>query len=165
MLAISHANDNPEFHQVKVEIVPCLLEHVNELAETIRDADRAECESYGFSAKEGLWQSYENGLGNTCALINGKVAAIWGCCGTYLGEVGQPWLLTSNEVYKVSPLKFAKVYQKEVRKMLELFPLLENYVAVEYDEAVRLLSIVGFTIGEPEKYGLGMFRKFSKAKK
>lgn len=78
-----------------------------------------------------------------------------------MGTVGIPWLITTPKVYRVSPLRFARLYQNEVRAMLNLFPRLENYVAVDYEEAIRLLSVVGFTIGEPERYGNGMFRKFS----
>lgn len=151
----------PNLYQPTIEIVSATAVHIRELMDTLREADRLEIESFGLSANKGLWLSYRRGLYNKCALVNGKVAAVWGLCGTHLGYTGQPWLLTSNEVYKISPLKFAKIYQKEVYKMLELFPLLENYVAVEYEKAIRMLSIVGFDIGEPEKWGKGMFKRFT----
>ncbi len=144
----------------EVVIVPATPAHIRELRETIRDGDRREIEAFGFTCAKGLWQSYKNGLMNKTGLIDGKVAAVWGVGGVYMGEIGQPWLLTSREVYKISPLKFARIYQKEVIKMLELFPTLMNYVAADYPEAVRLLSIVGFNLGEPEKIGKGVYRKF-----
>lgn len=144
----------------EIVIVPTLPEHIRELRETIRDGDRAEIESFGFSCAKGLWRSYKNGMFNQTALIEGKVVAVWGCGGSYLGETGQPWLMTSYEVYRISPLRFARIYQREVYKMLEMFPYLVNFVAADYPEAIRLLRIVGFEIGAPEKVGKGMYRKF-----
>lgn len=143
-----------------VEIVPTTAEHIRELRETIRDGDRKEIEAFGFSCMKGLWRSYKHGLRNRTGLIDGRVGAVWGVGGTYLGEVGQPWLMTSHEVRKISPLKFARIYQQEVKQMLEMFPKLMNIVAADYPEAIRLLSIVGFKIGEPERFGEGMYCKF-----
>jgi len=65
-----------------------------------------------------------------------------------LGQVGTPWLLTSDAVKNISPLKFTRIYQQEVGKMKRLFPVLENYVDAEYNGAIRLLKIVGFELGE-----------------
>lgn len=144
-----------------IEIVPTETRHIRELQRTIREKDRKEIENYGFTCNKGLWRSYKTGLRNMTALFDGKVAAVWGVGGSYMGGTGQPWLLTSDEVYKISPLKFTRIYQKEVYKMLELFPYLMNYVDAGYNEAVRLLQIVGFELGEPEKLGNGMYRKFS----
>ncbi len=153
-------NENPVSETILIEIVPTTAAHIRELQRTLRDADRKEIEIYGFSSAKGLWRSYKEGLMNKTALFDGKVAAIWGCAGTYMGTTGQPWLLTSYEIEKISPLLFARLYQKEVYKMLELFPHLVNFVAADYEKAVRLLSIIGFKIGEIEKVGQGMYRKF-----
>lgn len=143
-----------------ISLLPTTAEHVRELKDTMRAADRREVEGIGFSSAKGLWRSYKSGLMNTTGLIDGKVAAIWGVGGTYMGSIGQPWLLTSEEVNKISPLKFARIYQKEVIRMLELFPRLVNYVAADYEEAVRLLSIVGFDLGEVQDLGNGKYRRF-----
>lgn len=144
----------------EVVIVPTVPEHIRELRETIREADRREIESFGFTCAKGLWRSYKHGLMNRTGLIDGKVGAVWGVGGTYMGEVGQPWLMTSHEVHKISALRFARIYQIEVRKMLQYFPILMNYVDANYPEAIRLLGIAGFEVGEPEEMGRGLYRKF-----
>lgn len=146
-------------------IVPTTAEHIRELRETIRDEDRREIESYGFSCEKGLWRSYKRSLMTKTGLINGQVAAVWGCGGVYMGGVGSPWLLTSHTIKQLSPLKVARIYQKQVHQMLEMFPLLENFVLADYTESIRLLSICGFSIGEPEKLGNSMFRKFRMERK
>lgn len=159
-LTLASVTENFIVTKPEILIVPAIAAHIRELSQTIRDDDRKEIEIFGISCEKGLWRSFKTGLMNQTALIDGRVAAIWGCAGTYMGTVGQPWLLTSYEVEKISPLRFAKIYQKEVFKMLNLFPHLSNFVAADYEKAVRLLSIVGFTIGEPEKIGQGIYRKF-----
>ncbi len=80
-----------------------------------------------------------------------------------MGNTGAPWLLTSPEALKVSPLRFARVYKAEVQKMLKMFPNLVNYVDSSYNQAVRLLQIVGFDLEDPKPYGKngGLFRKFT----
>ena len=161
-MRLAFVNHEIPQEDVTVEIVSTTLAHIRELNANLREADRKEIEVYGMSAKKGVWLSYKTGLGNKTGLINGRVAACWGCGGAYLGRVGRPWLLSTDQVYKISPLKFARIYQKEVRKMLKLFPVLVNWVADDYEEAKRLLQIVGFTLGEPEQLGAGgWYRKFS----
>lgn len=160
MIQLAVTNDSPQIAP-DVAIIPTTPHHIIELSETIREEDMAEIENYGIPCAEGLWHSYRYGLGNKTAIIDGEVAAVWGVGGNYLGSVGRPWLLTSNAVHKISPLKFARIYQKEVYAMLEMFDRLENMVDDKYEKSKRMLSIVGFTLGEPEKWGQGMFRKFS----
>ena len=146
---------------VTLEIVETTKQHVYELIDNLRELDRAEIEGMGFSCERALWRSYKKGLFNKTALLNGKVLAIWGVGGTMLGEIGVPWLLTSNEYNKISPMKFARIYRKEVAKMLELFPVLVNYVDASYNQAVRLLEISGFKLHDPEFFKSGkMYRKF-----
>lgn len=155
-------NDNVDEHDVQVLIVRTESKHIRELAKTMRKADQKELLSFGLSIEKVLWRSWKGSVNCWTAMIDGKVAAIWGACGAYLGTTAAPWLLTSDEVYKISPLRFARIYQKEVETMLKMFPRLENYVDASYTGAVRLLRIIGFTLGEPEAKGVNgeLFRKF-----
>lgn len=134
--------------------------HTVALKDNLRPEDVNEIIRFGVTVKHALWYSYKNSLIRKTALIDGKVAAMWGCTGTFLGKVGIPWLLTAPEVRNISPLKFTRIYQQEVVKMLRMFQRLENYVDAEYASAVRLLEIIGFTVEEPQKIGLGFYRKF-----
>ena len=159
-LSIATSNETPTMRP-NLMILPATLEHVRELGETMREADRREIEIFGISYRQGLWRSYKQGMMNRTAIIDGKVAAMWGVGGSYMSDIGQPWLLTSHAIHKISPLRFAREYQREVYEMLKIFDKLENWVDNDYEGAIRLLSIVGFTIGEPEKMGNGIYRKFT----
>lgn len=145
-----------------VEIVESTVTHVRQLAGSLRYGDQKEIESYGFTVNKGLWRSYKGSILRRTALVEGHVAAMWGVCGDPMGGLGQPWLLTSHWAEKISPLRFARVYQQEVYAMLDIFPRLVNYCDAEYDKAIRLLDIIGFRIGEPEPLGEkgALYRKF-----
>ena len=145
-----------------ITITEATSAHIREINNTLRDADRREIESYGFPSCKALWRSYKGSIMRRTAMVDGEVAAMWGCGGVPMGKVGHPWLLTSYASEKVSPLRFARVYQKEVLNMLNIFPILVNWVDAEYDKAIRLLDVIGFTVHEPEPLGLNnrMFCKF-----
>lgn len=161
MTALSLAAVNEVFVPIPdIAIVPATPAHVRELTDHLRTQDRREIENYGISCDKGVWRTYKYGMSSKTAIIKDRVAACWGCGGTLLGQTGRPWLLTTDAIHFISPLRFAKIYQSEVYSMLGIFPHLENYVDAEYEGAIRLLSIVGFTIHDPQKIGNGMFRKF-----
>lgn len=143
-----------------VTIVTTAPSHIRKLKENLRPEDANEILRLGTTISKVLWYSYKNSVLSKTALIDGVVAACWGVGGIFLGKVGQPWLMTTPEIKRVSPLKFARVYQQEVIEMLRLFPKLENYVDAEYTAAVRLLEIIGFTINDPESIADAMYRKF-----
>lgn len=149
-----------------VEIVPTTPQHLRELAPNLREEDKAEILAFGLSLEKALWRSYKSSVMRRTALIDGEVAATWGVCGHFLGTVGAAWLLTGKAVNKVSPLKFTRIYQEEVKEMLRLFPSLCNIVDANHSAAIRLLSIVGFKLHPPEVMGKRgkLFIRFERAR-
>lgn len=146
-----------------VEIVDSLPSHVAQLKGNLRPEDIKEVLRLGVSVERALWRSYKESLIRKTALIDGRVAAMWGAKGGVMAKEGMVWLLTSPDVKKVSPLQFARIYQEQVYNMLKIFPILENYVDASYSSAIRLLEIIGFTVYEPEPVGKdgAMFCRFS----
>lgn len=146
----------------EISITDAMPWHVSALKANLREEDANEVLGIGVSIQQSLWYGYKNSVYRKTALIDNIPVAIWGAQGTLLGSSAQIWLLTSPGVYKLSPLRFARIYQAEVHKMLKIFPLLENSVDVRYDAAIRLLDITGFEIGEPEPTGVdgAMYRRF-----
>lgn len=143
-----------------INIVPSESWDVSKLRDNLRTEDVGEILRFGVSIQYALWRSYRRALIRKTAFINGQIAAMWGCGGAFLGNKGIVWLMTTPEVKKISPLKFTRIYQQEVAILLKTFKRLENYVDAEYDSAIRLLDIIGFTIEQPQRIGLGMYRKF-----
>lgn len=145
-----------------VEIVSTLPAYIPMLKDSLRDKDRAEIMNLGITPSRALWRSFRRSIMCKTVFVDGEIAAIFGISGEILGEIGRPWLLTSPAAEKVSPLRFVRIYQKEVEEMLKLFPYLASVVDASYDGAVRLLENVGFTVHEPQPLGPdnAAFRKF-----
>lgn len=146
--------------QPNIEIVDSVGKHAKELAKTLRIKDRIEAESMGLNPEQATFYAYRWALWKRTALVDGKVAAMWGLHGSLLGHSARPYLITGEAVNLVSPIKFARVYTKEVQIMKQMFPVLENYVDLKYEESVRMLRIAGFTIKEPELLNGHLFSKF-----
>lgn len=141
-------------------IVTSTLDHVKELSETMREADKNEVRKLGISHHKALFYSYKFSLMRKTALIDDKVVAMWGVFGVPLGVTGQPYFLTSSLIETLPPIKFAKLYLNEVNQMKKLFPVLENYVDADYTGAVRMLKIAGFTL-EPVTLNGCKFYKYT----
>lgn len=146
----------------EILIVDAQPSHVAFLRQNLRQDDANEILRLGVSIEKALWRSYRNSVYRKSIFVNGRIAAMCGVYGSMLSDSGIVWLLTSNEVYRVSPLKFTRIYQEHVEEMLKVFDKLENYVDNEYTSAIRMLDIVGFNIGEPEPLGSmqKLYRKF-----
>lgn len=134
---------------MNVEIVPSTISHAKELTLTMRQKDREEALAMGLNPKKAVFYAYRNSLFRRTALIDGKVAAMWGVVGNLFGGSGKPYLITSTEVEKMSPIAFARIYREQVKKMSKLYPVLSNIVHDDYDAAKRMLVIGGFDITEP----------------
>jgi hypothetical protein len=145
-----------------VQIVDVIPAHTAELKTNLRYEDALELERLGITPSRALWRGYKDSVYSKACLVDNRVAAIWGVGGNPLSQEGVVWLLTSPEVYKVSSNKFAAIYRSQVKKMLQLFPILYNYVDAEYDTSIRLLRMCGFTVEKPEIFGYNnnLFCKF-----
>jgi len=146
----------------EILIVPTIPAHLRELAANLRKEDEKEILAFGRKVHHVLWRSYKSSLMRRTAFIDGKLAACWGCAGELLGSQGIPWLLTTPEVKKISPLKFARIYQQEVTEMLGMFPKLVNYVDPDYTASIRMLDIMGFKVSDSELILGVLVRKFEK---
>ncbi len=143
-----------------INIVPTTVEHIDYILETLRPEDVKEIESVGVSPEKALYHSHRNAIWSRTALVDDKPAAIWGLAGTVLNDYSVPFLSTGTEVYKISPLTFARIYKQELETMKQFSTRLENYVDASYTGAVRMLKIAGFSLDEPIKVGTGEYQKF-----
>lgn len=157
--AIAEIREQPTRSQSFV-IVPATVEHVYELAETLREADRREILNLGINVKKALWRGFRNSVMCRTALLDAKVAAIWGLgvglrAGVSpLSDLGVPWLHTSAAI-EVMPIAAVKLAKAEVAAMRAYRSRLESYVAADYAKAIRLIKLLGFAVEQPEPVGLG----------
>lgn len=120
--------------------------HIGEISTNLRAADLAEVIAAGVTPQAAIWKSYRGSHRRRVAYVGGKIAAVWGCSGSLLSEVGIPWLLTSPAI-EGAKMAFVRECERERDEMLALHPVLLNYVDARYTKAIGLLRLLGFTIG------------------
>lgn len=135
-----------------IEIADMQIAHVYELAKTLREGDRLECEAIDIDPKAMLRKAYYTSVMKKVTLIDGKVAGAWGIESTVLGYRGLVWLMTSTLVEQ-APLQLALAYRRSVSSMLKIFPRLENHCDSRYTRSLKMLQLCGFTVEDPTPYG------------
>ena len=142
-----------------IQIVQTMPAHLDYVRDHLRAGDLCEIACLGGTPAEALRASYAGSIYARTGISNGRIAAVWGCGGSPLGGVGEPWLLTTPEVERI-PLRFVKIARDEVGQMLGLFPVLSNYVSVQNRQACKMLEVIGFRLGDPVRIGAGQWHEF-----
>lgn len=147
----------------KGEVVPAEWAHVDELAETMRQADVDEIWASSYSTPQSaLSCAMRSSLQVWTGLIDGQVACMFGVVPqSMMGGTGFAWMLGSDLVERHQKL-FLRRCRENVRMMAEQFDYLHNYVDDRNVKAIRWLKWLGFEMGDPEPFGvLGLpFRHF-----
>lgn len=148
---------------VRYEIIPASIDHVYELAANLREGDRNEIESAGLDPRHCLRDTFKSAIIRKTALVDGKVACMFGLGGDLLSNTGKPWLLTSPVIETIS-VSFVREARKELAAMLAIRSHLQNWVAADYGRAIRFLEVLGFTVHEPAPFGPkdALFRMFER---
>jgi hypothetical protein len=149
-------------HVRGVTVRASVLADVYALAANLREGDRDEVESLGMDVRVGIRNSFRHAVLRKTYLVDGEVAAMSGLCGSMLGDIGEPYLMTGPAAERV-PLAFVKHAKASVAEMIHLKRRLEGHVAANYTKACRLLEVLGFALGEPLPVGpkAALFRKYT----
>lgn len=137
---------------MKIEVVPCKLAHLRELANNMRPGDAEEAAVTGRPCRHLLVFLWKSSVYSRAALVDGQVAAAWGCTAPLLVSEGEPWLFTTPVVEK-APIACVKVGRREVARMLRDHRSLVSSVASDYTKAVNFLRRLGFSIGAEHLVG------------
>ena len=128
--------------------------HVDDLAGRLRAEDIAECEALGLTGRDALEKSFRGSVMARTIFVDDIVAAMYGVGGPMFGVVGHPWLLTAMEVERI-PRTLIRHGFVAVGTMHAAFPELRGVVDARYTGAVRMLKMLGFSVGEPKRRGWG----------
>lgn len=137
---------------MSVVIMDARLCHLRELARTLRADDLREVMASGLKPRHLLYRLWTGSFIRKVALMDGEVAAIWGCEGTILSPRGDAWLLTSAAVER-KPITFLKVLKQSLAEMLEIKQEIGSHVLSSYHKSIRLMQMAGFEIGSEIKVG------------
>lgn len=123
-------------------VVPATIEHAQELAANMRQADIEEVALLGRTPLQALTEGMDGAMVGT---VNGRPLAMFGTIPylTVLSEIGCIWLLGSKDVpkHRMAFLRFSREY---VALMREQFDVLCNFADERNALAVRWLKWLGF---------------------
>jgi len=123
-------------------------DHVDQLASNLRVHDHVELLRYrSIPVRDQIALCVENSVYARVALIDWHVAVMWGVVPwNVLGGVGSPWCLTSNTLngHGRAFARMSRFFLKEVKRLCP--GGLAVQVDAQYDEAVRWVKWLGFTL-------------------
>jgi len=146
-----------------IEFIKPTDEFIKVMAEDMRESDKIEVfASHGHTPVEALRFSLKESQHATMAVGDGIPFSMFGVAvSNVVTGLGHPWLLSSNHMfnYKDYFLENAPVV---IRDMVSVCPRLVNYVHHANELSIKWLKSLGFTIENPEPYGVkgDLFRKF-----
>jgi hypothetical protein len=134
----------------------CRFSDVYAVKGKLRRSDREELfAATGDLPEEVLIESFRSSIKSWSILHNEKPVAVYGVA-PYPGVsgVGVPWLLGTDgmckRVVQIALLRQSKQY---VKRMLDVFPYLINFVDARNKMSIRWLRWCGFTIRPAQPYG------------
>lgn len=133
---------------MKFEIVETRAPHIRDLVRRMRSEDRAEIVCSGRRPLNTLWRLWCNSSVCRTALVDDRVAAVWGCDGSLLDTEGRAWLFTTPTVERI-PVTFFRQTRREVTEMLTTRCVLHTNVLASYKRSLAFFSRLGFRVSEP----------------
>jgi hypothetical protein len=136
------------------EIVTAHRDHIPLIAARVREADRQELWASGLhGASEVMHQGIDISEVAWTGLIDGVPVCMFGVAPvTVIGGLGRPWMVGTDMLDK-HQMVFLRRCREYVDFMLQMYPVLENYVDARNVQAVKWLMWLGFSFSEPELMG------------
>jgi hypothetical protein len=143
--------------------VKATMEHALDLGGRLREADAAEVKAAcGLGGVQVLTKAMEVSIQTDAWLSEGKLVMMSGISAVPSNErVGAVWMLASPEV-DAMPRCLLHGKREYVQELLKGREMLMNFVDNRNTKAQRWLIWLGFTMGEPEPFGIEQlpFRPF-----
>lgn len=133
---------------VNYRIAEAQFSDIGKLCGSLRYDDWSEITCFGIRPFVAIRQSFKTSHLRRSVFVEDELAAMWGLSGVMLGDLGEPWLLTSPAIEKI-PVSFVKEGRREIAQMLTLYRRLEGLTTQSYSRAHRFLEVLGFTLTEP----------------
>lgn len=137
---------------MRYQIVDAKLSHIRAIAPKLREGDRKEVEATGMAPRHLLHKLWASSFMRRAAIVDGEIAAVWGCGGALASAEGEAWLLTAPAIERI-PVAFLKEMRANLREMLETKSTIVSSVLSSYTKSVRFMRIVGFTVGAGHEVG------------
>lgn len=129
------------------------LQRVRFVARNMRTEDYLECQrSTGRAPSEVLVEAIDLSEYSGVILLDDEPANVYGVV-KHPDGVGIPWSM-STYVADRSPREFVRLSLEGIGLIKERYDRLFNFVDASYTRAIKWLKLMGFTVGEPQPYGV-----------
>lgn len=118
------------------------------MASRMRADDRAEVVAGGAVPRHLVFELWRGSHESYAGLIDGDLAAMFGCAGPLLAPSGHVWLLTTPTI-ELMPIAFAKEARAFLRRILEIKTEVYSGCVEGYERSLRLWRMLGFQVREP----------------
>lgn len=149
---------------VHYEVIDTTQEHIEELAETMAEADVQECWAASHHTPLASLQLSDLASSDTqTGLADGEVVCIFGVSPlSILSGSGSPWMLTSDLVSKHARV-FARGNKVWMKMQKERWQSMRNHVDARNTRSIRWLKWMGFDFKEAKPFGAEQmpFHEFS----
>lgn len=138
----------------RIEIRPAVAEDVETVAERMRDADRVEVWAASLSTpRNALDRAMRQSDRAWSVTIDGRPEAMFGAAAlSALSGQGTAWMLGTPEIARF-PRRMIEDARPMVAAMLELYPVLINYVDARNAASLRWLRRLGARFEPPRPWG------------
>lgn len=135
----------------KPAIIPAAPEHIPHIARRVREEDRRELALLGLEPDQALRLSLRSALAAWTGTVDDVPVCMFGVSPGEFGE-GRPWMIGTADLDRFAMI-FLRRNKVKLEEMLDLRPVLANYVSAENVRAIQWLSWLGFTIEAPLSWG------------
>lgn len=137
------------------EIVPATLDLALQIASSMTEADRQEVWAVAHhTPTEAIVFSIQGSRDAWVGTYEGEPLCAFGCGEwSVLSLMGMPWLLTSKnlEHHAITFMRETRRYMDDLKTR---YLMLQNYVDARHEVAVRWIERIGFTLDDPEIFGI-----------
>lgn len=145
----------------KAAIIEATPDHVAAIASRVRPDDAREFAALLLSPERALRISLRTALAAWTGTVDGVPVCMFGVSPGEMME-GRPWLIGTADLDEVAVI-FLRRCRLQVERMLQVRPVLVNYVSADNARAIEWLTWLGFTIEAPIPWGPrgALFHRFS----
>jgi hypothetical protein len=118
----------------------------------------------GYNADEGLQKGFNNSKACWIGMLGRDPVCCFGVAPySVLGDKGSPWMLGTDGIKDREASRCVRLLSRYyIEKMLECFPILENYVDARNTISIKWLKWCGFNFDEAKPFGINkeLFYRF-----
>lgn len=134
------------------EIRDCTLADLRAIAPRLRQAEIAEIALQGDKPRHFLNAMWRDSEIRKVALVDGEIAAAFGCRAQLLSMEADAWLVTTPAVERV-PLTFYRTARACLGDMLEGRKAVTSRIWGDQPQATRMMKMLGFEVLPPDSWG------------